>query len=58
VLCGTVGFLCGLRVKPLLHKEKPKTEPTQAQIRAAQKAAREYSNFLNYDGSVQDDFNA
>lgn len=55
-VCGVVGFLIGSRVKSFERKEKPKAEPTETQIRAAKKAAREYNNFLNYDGTEQEDF--
>ena len=53
--CGAVGFLIGSRVKPFGRKKKPQAEPTEAQIRAARRAQIEYNNFLNYDGSEQEE---
>ena len=54
-VCGGIGFLIGSRVKSFESKEKPKAEPTEAQIQAAKKVAREYNNFLNYDGTEQEE---
>lgn len=32
-------------------------EPTEQEIRKAERAVREYMNFMTYDGTTQDDIN-
>ena len=53
-VCGAIGFYFGKTVKPR-PRERPVAATTPEQKRAAEKAAREYSNFLNYDGSEQEE---
>ena len=55
LICGVLGFLVGVRVKPRATDKKPAQPPKPEQIRAAEKMQREYNNFLNYDGSEQEE---
>ena len=50
-LCVVVGFLLGalLGGNPRKAKE-PITKPTEEEVRRAQRAMREYQNFMTYDG--------
>lgn len=53
ICCFESGLLIGLR--PLEHGKKFSNEPTPEQVRAAKRAQTEYNNFLNYDGSEQEE---
>lgn len=59
VICGLIGFIAGSKGKNPKTKEKPKNEPadepTDEQRRKTERARIEYNNFLNYDGSEQEE---
>lgn len=62
LLCVVCGVLLCLLIKGELKvptfKRKPAEkarEPTEAEMRQFKRAVKEYSNFMTYDGSTQDD---
>lgn len=56
-----LGVIVGLLVMGLIDEKirigkKPvPQEPTEQEVRKAERAAREYMNFMNYSGDPQDD---
>ncbi len=56
-----LGVIVGLLIMALtdgkIRIKKPKNEvqPTEQEIRNAERAAREYMNFIVYDGTEQDE---
>ncbi len=55
IICGGIGFLLSEKMKPKPKEKKPAEPPTAEQKRVVEKAQREYNNFLNYDGSEQEE---
>lgn len=50
-LCVVVGLLLGSILGNNPRKSKgPISQPTEEEVRRAQKAQREYQNFMTYDG--------
>ena len=58
-----LGLIVGLLVMALIDEKiyigKPRKQKDMSvdDKRAAEKAAREYANFMTYDGTAQDEFN-
>ena len=52
-----VGLLIMALVDDKIHigKPKEKEKPTEQEVRKAEQCAREYMNFMTYDGTEQDD---
>ena len=49
-LCVVVGFLLCVLFGNAPKRQKWKSKPTQEEVRRAEKAMREYKNFMSYDG--------
>lgn len=54
---GAIGFRISEKCGPQRKQTPPALPPAAERLRAAERAQREYSNFLNYDGSEQEEIN-
>ena len=54
VACGAIGFIAGMSINYRQREKPPTAELTEKQKREMARRQREYNNFLNYDGTEQE----